>query len=193
MLWDKFVINKAAIIRYAEMRDLARLIAKEKLQDEIDAGLFDTRYRTYQGIEINVTPIDEAALSAWEQDWSDHDERLYAWDWRVERREWRTTLRCTDAAIWADGMLCGLMIGCATKGRAYLRVDVLEGSPDPNHPLKNRIAYCVTQIGLAFGTIFGCRELALMRPIDDAIPLYEELGFKLAMTPNNVRYCSLRI
>lgn len=178
---------------YDRVRASALRAAEEDLQYQITKGLFDDSETSYQSLVIEVGSIDDRALDAWSLYWDGHSERRYGWDWRVETSSWQTTLRRVDAAIWANEELCGLMIGMATKGRSNLRVDLLEGSPDKDHPLKGRIAYCVTEIAEAFGFAYGCDKVTLHRPLDDAIPLYEALGFVTELTPQKVRHCVRRI
>jgi len=179
--------------RYDEIRMQAREAAQDDLQAQINEGLFDYDGTSFHDVQIEIGPIDEVALDAWSLTWDGHADRRYAWDWRYERSSWQTTLRRVDAAIWGNGELCGLMIGMPTKGRTFLRVDLLEGSPDTGHCLKRRIAYCVTEIAEVFGFAFGCGSVSLMRPVADAIPLYEELGFELSWTQNKVPHCTKRI
>ncbi|WFU49129.1 hypothetical protein [Sinorhizobium terangae] len=179
--------------RYNAMRAAARAAAQARLQELIDAGRLDDSGKSYIGCDIHVTPVDKSALSAWRTNWEGHADRIYDWDWIREMAGWRTTYRRTDAAIWSNGQLCGLLVGCASKGREFLRIDLLEGSPDVSHALKARVAYCAAEIGMAFGWIFACQNLIFYRPVTAAIPIYEDLGFRLATTKSNMPYCMKEI
>jgi hypothetical protein len=192
--WTGFRVQSMNINAiYDEVRRQARKAAQDDLQEQISSGLFDYDGASYRDIQLAIGPIDENALDAWAAFWDGHADRRYEWDWRFERSSWQTTLRRADAAIWANGELCGLLIGMATKGRTFLRVDLLEGSPNLNHPLKGRIAYCATEIAEAFGFAFGCGKVSLMRPVDEAVPLYQELGFELLTTKADIPHCVRRI
>lgn len=178
---------------YDDARRQARKAAQDDLQEQIALGLFERDKTSGRHVDLRIGPIDDHALDAWSSLWDGHADRRYDWDWRIERSGWQTTLRRVDAAIWADGILCGMLIGMPTKGRSFLRIDLLEGCPDPRHPLKGRITHCAATVADAFGFAFGCDSVAFMRPLDEAIPLYKELGFQFLLTQRRIPCCVRRI
>jgi hypothetical protein len=96
-----------------------------------------------------------------------------------------------EVSVWSGNTLCGLAIGW-TRQR-FCRVDFLEGSPDPTHPLKGSIAVVVSGAAVAYATAMDREEVRLIDPISAVVPRYEALGFTLASPKGQTPYCWWKI
>jgi hypothetical protein len=92
-----------------------------------------------------------------------------------------------EVAVWSGQILCGLAIGRTRT--EYCRVDYLEGSPDPVHPLKGNVVVVVAGAVVAYATALGKREVRLVDPLPAVVAHYEALGFKLANPKGASPYC----
>ncbi len=162
--------------RYRAIRDLSYETAEFTLS------------RVY-GLPVQLTPIDDTALEAFEEHWLHHPHRRYEWDWREEVESWENRPSHFEVAIWCNSYLSGLAVGKVSNGRFVLSVYLLEGSPVDTHPLKGLVRFCAVEAAEAYATILGCEELHLRRPVDGALPLYFDMGFFLATNQANVVVC----
>jgi hypothetical protein len=96
-----------------------------------------------------------------------------------------------EAAVWSGYTLCGLAIGRTRQ--AFCRVDYLEGSPVPNHPLRGSVAVLVSGAVIAYATAIGREEIRLVDPIPEVVPYYETLGFSLATPKGQTPYCARKV
>jgi hypothetical protein len=93
-----------------------------------------------------------------------------------------------EVSVWSGETLCGLAVGWTRQ--AFCRVDYLEGSPDPAHPLKGSVAVIVSGAATAYATALGKDEIRLMNPIPAVVPHYQGLGFTVANLTDGTPYCS---
>jgi hypothetical protein len=175
--------------RYDRLREMAYAAAEDVLNDMLDNGDLDSLARTYRYVRLKLTSIDDMALEAWEEQWAGHPDRRFDWDWRSERRAWDSNLSRFEVAVWSDDHLCGLAIGKISKGREHLAIYILEGSPDNDHPLKQRVRHCVVEAAEAYAVTTGCKRLYLLNPLEGALQLYLQMGFSLAKTKAKVVAC----
>ena len=96
-----------------------------------------------------------------------------------------------EVAVWSSDTLCGLAIGRTRT--EFCRVDYLEGSPMPDHPLRGKVAIIVSGAAVAYATALGKREVRLMDPIPAVVPHYVDLGFTLASPKGGAPYCWWKI
>ncbi len=142
---------------------------------------------------IILTEIDGHAISAWKAAWKGHANRRVAWDWSAERRAWQTTLSRFEVAVWSGSTLCGLAIGAPSKGKEHLTIGLLEGAPDPKHPLKGEVLLCLIEAALSYAAGLGCKELRLDRPLPAVVSRYQRMGFKLAGQGSSRPYCWMEV
>lgn len=128
---------------------------------EID--LTNVRFET-----INADAL--AAYSFWGGD------SFFSWD---EVVRWKAKEPMSfDLSIWFGFELCGLCFANPNQSRLRVRIVRLEGKPDKNHPLKNRIATLALIAVSHYARIIGSRRIEIQEPIAGAIPLYREIGFE---------------
>ena len=84
-----------------------------------------------------------------------------------------------DIAIWFEDQLCGLCFANPNKSRQRIRIVRLEGRPEAPHPLKKRIAILAMMAIDEFAQIIGSKCIEVQEPLQGAMPVYKELGFKL--------------
>ncbi len=96
-----------------------------------------------------------------------------------------------EAAVWSGDTLCGLAIGWTRK--EFCRVDYLEGSPAPDHPLRGRVTVIVSGAAVAYATALGRGEVRLVNPLPAVVPHYVALGFTLANPKGEAPYCWWKI
>lgn len=96
-----------------------------------------------------------------------------------------------EVAVWSRGILCGLAIG-GTKA-TFCRVDYLEGSPDPRHPLKRSVTVIVSGAAVAYAAALGKAEVRLMNPLPAVVPFYERSGFPLVIPGSGGPYCRVEV
>lgn len=84
-----------------------------------------------------------------------------------------------EAAIWYGATLCGLCLGKASGKNIHVRLEILEGSPDSNHPLRGRIAYIALTATELYGYACGASQVRIIDPVDGAINSYKALGYEL--------------
>jgi hypothetical protein len=131
-------------------------------------------------------------LEAYRQQWESHSDRRYAWPWAgIVAGIRRDEPSRFEVAVWSNDVLCGLAIGRTRMD--YCRVDYLEASPNPDHPLKGRVAVVAAGAAIAYATTLGKNEVRLMNPLPAVVPHYLALGFALANPTDATQYCCWKI
>ena len=172
----------AAHERYDGYRDEARAAVRERaFRWLLGAG------RDVQ--DLRLTDIDDAALAFWEWFWRPchpgvHYDGDFPWDAIVDQI--RTTPRRLELAIWADGTLCGLCAGMASKNASHVAIRFLERFHGDN-PVRGFVMPIAVAYAEAYAIVLGRRELKIRNPTEGATPSYEELGFRL-VTPRKCRH-----
>jgi hypothetical protein len=170
--------SRGAVEHQYRQRRLAALQRAEEIASEALAT-----------IPCHLNIITPTALQAFEEQWEGHPLRSYPWPWRqmVEDAR-RNEPGRFEVSVWSGETLCGLAIGSTRQ--AFCRVDYLEGSPDPAHPLKGIVTVIVSGAATAYATALGKDEIRLMNPLPAVVPHYQSLGFKVANLPDGTPYCS---
>lgn len=122
---------------------------------------------------VAFKPIDARTLEAL-NDWG--DESHFSWEeiplWQA-REPWSF-----DVSIWYGPQLCGLCFANPNQSRLRTRVVRLEGKPDSQHPLKNRIAALAMIAVEQYARAVGSQWLEIQEPAPGALKVYQELGFQ---------------
>ncbi|WP_445179387.1 hypothetical protein [Pseudomonas sp. McL0111] len=157
-------------LRYQLYKSQARKlagIATRQLQYELEClgpTALDLR-------EVCFEPIDANALIAFEL-W---DDPHFSWNdvigWKA-----REPL-ALDIAIWFGSELCGLCFANPNKSRQRIRIVRMEGRPEKQHPLKNRIAPLSILVIEEYARIIGSILMEAQEPFAGAVPIYQLLGF----------------
>lgn len=138
--------------------------------------------------QLRLDLINASALRTFQDRWEPSQLRRYAWPWpKMVQDASRNEPDRFEAAVWSGDTLCGLAIGWTRQ--AFCRVDYLEGSPDPAHPLKGSVAVIVFGAAVAFAIALGRREIRLVNPLPAVVPHYEAMGFTLASPKGGTPYC----
>ena len=137
---------------------------------------------------VHLDAINPTALQAFQEQWEGNPHRLYPWPWAkmVEDARKKEPDRF-EVSVWSGGALCGLALGWTRQ--TFCRVDFLEGSPDPEHPLKGHVTIIVSGAAVAYATAIDRQEVRLIDPIPAVVPHYEDLGFTLASPKGAAPYC----
>jgi hypothetical protein len=150
------------------------------------------------GVSVRLTGIDARALAAYREDWM----RLPrpGWpnnqppDWLVDQKALAGLLNRFEVAVWSGAeILCGLAVGRPSRGKGILRVDLLEGHPNPSHPLKGQVARSIVAAAFRYAEAIDAAELRLTRPLPAVVPLYRAMGFDLVESDDGDQYCALGI
>lgn len=160
----------------AKYRDI-RLAALQAAQDLCADGL---------GEPVRLTLIGPEALAG-QESWIGHPARRFEWPWRNMAGDLRRSEPSRfERAIWHGATLCGLSLGRLRAN--FCRVDYLEGSPLPDHPLRGKVAAVMLTAAVAYATATGKREIHLTDPLPAVVPHYLTLGFQLALNPDKTPY-----
>ena len=130
---------------------------------------------------VKLTPINNEALKQ-NLEWKSSDRKPPngGWDWDSWVSDYRRKHhKRFEAAIWYGSTLCGLCLGKASERNIHVRLEVLEGSPDSNHPLRGRIAYIALTATELYGYACGASQVRIIDPVEGAINSYKAIGYEL--------------
>ncbi|MCI5166270.1 MAG: hypothetical protein D3903_09285 [Candidatus Electrothrix sp. GM3_4] len=141
--------------------------------------------------KIKLTPINNTSIAYWEENWEKNSSRTPpngGWDWNShylysQRR--KVKLRYS-LAIWYEEILCGMALGYASKGSAHLRIDLIEGAPDNNHPLRGSILPIIVDVSMDYALIEKKQKLIIANPVPDLIDIYSKMGFTYYPEQNRI-------
>lgn len=156
--------------------------------EEFKSKYADIRNQVYREVPIIVgmpalrlTPINSVALSAL-TGWPDRKRNPPngGWDWGSWTDYFKTRhKKYFDVAIWNGTKLCGLALGRLSLRNVKVRLEIMEGSTEKNHPLKGQIAYIGLTAIEAFGYAVGAEESLIIDPVPGAVASYRAYGYEL--------------
>jgi hypothetical protein len=82
-------------------------------------------------------------------------------------------------------------MGKLNDQKSCLSITMIEGSPDPSHPLKGRILDIAELAAIMFAQKVGAAEIRLINPLDDVLNYYLASGF--TFIEGNPNYCVKRV
>lgn len=82
-----------------------------------------------------------------------------------------------DLALWYGSELCGLSYATPRRSSICIKVILLEGKPDPGHPLKGEVAALAFLVIEYYARMIKCTEIEIQDPEPLAVVWYQELGF----------------
>lgn len=140
---------------------------------------------------VKLTPINSEALaqnSTWHA--AGRIPPNGGWDWETWVSHYRRKHhKRFEAAIWYGKQLCGLCLGKASGNNIHVRLEILEGSPSSNHPLRGRIAFIALTATELYGYACGANQVRIIDPVQGAVNSYKALGYVLkAGTKKEPRY-----
>src|ERR1700692_4365281 len=110
---------------------------------------------------VHLGLITAPALAAFGDHWQGRPSRRYPWPWPTMVDDIRKSETDRfEVSVWSGDALCGLAIGRTRQ--TFCRVDYLEGSPVPNHPLRGSVAVLVSGAVIAYATALGREEVRLV-------------------------------
>lgn len=144
------------------------------------------------GVELFASHITDSAIAetkTWE------NRRYKHWDWSQWAHKFRSIPARFDLALRAgpERVLCGLAYGAPHRKRKYLGVQILEGNPAENHPLKGDVLTSILECAVLYGRQLGCPVLRVLDPMPELVSTYEALGFLSTLIGQKVAYCEQRI
>jgi hypothetical protein len=100
-----------------------------------------------------------------------------AWNWMQWLCEYRSNPRRFELAIAYGSTLCGLSLGKLNRSKSHMRIDLIEGNPDPQHPLRSRVVPITILASTEFARLVDAKEIRIVDPFPALIPYYASFGF----------------
>lgn len=123
--------------------------------------------------KVRLDVIDTTAIGAFNR-WGGDNQ--FPWE---DVPDWKALdVKGFDLSIWHDEQLCGLCYATPRDSKVTIKIVLLEGSPDSQHPLKGLIAALALGSVDAYARVIGCSCIEIQEPRPDAVPTYERLGFE---------------
>ena len=137
------------------------------------------------GVQFNISSWSNKAQRAFDTQWQPLERKL-DWKWD-EIFETHRDFDKLDMAIWSGEALCGLALGLTTGAALNLRF--LEGSPNPDCPLKGRRILVALEASACYAQARGKKEIRLS-PINSSLEsLYRDTyGFDLEIPAKGEPY-----
>jgi len=173
-----------ALVRYNAMREAALADAQNRLIARIEVA---------HGIPVRLSLIDEVALQAWQAQWRRQFGLDGGWNWREQRLRLGSTVSRFEVALWSGPVLGGLAIGKPSKGPSHLALQLLEGNPAAQHPLKGYVAECAVEAAISYARLLEKKALRLIKPLPGALPIYRRLGFRVEPDSLAPTYCFMEL
>lgn len=147
------------------------------------------------GTAFSLKMMDDGACRIWAETWQAvrRDEPDGGWDWAHFHNESQRLADQFCIALWHDDTtLCGLALLTVAKA---IRVEVLEGNPDRNHPLKKKVLPILLDASARVAQVVGRSELRLVEPAKGLIRTYCEVyGFELVPASKGLKaMCRRRV
>ena len=154
--------KKSALILFLEK-------SSEKISKDLDA-------------QIRLTSLNSTVLDFWEKEWKVNSTRIPpngGWDWRSHYLDFkrRKPKQLYSLAVWHGDVLCGMTIGYTSKGPTHVRLDLIEGAPDENHPLRGLVLRIIVDVSMNYAQLTRKEKLIIANPVPDLIDLYQRRGF----------------
>lgn len=147
----------------------------------------EEQVRREAGREIQITEISLDMLVEVRNNWKN---RPYQWNWFDLKRRFHHVPYRFEMAIHAEGRLCGLAIGKASRGKRHVSAYYIEGNPDAGHPLKRLVLPIVLASLERYAVMLGCQYIRLVNPLEGLMPRYRMLGFsEVARVVEGALYC----
>jgi hypothetical protein len=166
--------------RYQGFRDAVYHLTWQAWEEKLRGRMLDLR----------LLPIDDDALQQAEALWTlralAQADRPHVFDWRTIYQQVRTTPRRFDMAIWNGSLLCGLMVGKASRGKmnqqrdSNVTIRFLQSAPPVLNELRGYIAPIAIEAAENYATLLGKRYIYVKSPLHEVMTLYTRLGFRVA-------------
>lgn len=141
---------------------------------------------------LSVREISGKADEAWAEQWAGTDRTPPngGWDWPHNRKAYQHH-GALKVAFWGkdETILCGLML--ARLNNTACVVEFIEGSPNPEHPLKGSVIDLALEVAAQYAREMGRAELWVMEPANEhLIGLYVTgYGFEFVRPRKGSPFC----
>lgn len=123
--------------------------------------------------KVRLDVIDACAIEAFNR-WG--GDAQFPWE---DVPDWKALdVKGFDLSIWHDEQLCGLCYATPRDSKVTIKIVLLEGRPDSQHPLKGLIAALALAAIDAYARVIGCSCIEIQEPLPDAMATYARLGFE---------------
>jgi len=142
--------------------------------------------------QLKLTVIDRAALDAWDAQWaqpSANDRGGFNWRHDVGVRQKDSAP--FHVAVWYGDTLCGFGLG-RQRGN-HVDLEEMEGCPDPAHPLKAAVRFCIMEAAQAFAEAAAAERLRLVDPEPALLRHYQAMRFEVVTLKNGSIYCERKV
>lgn len=155
-------------IRYQAYRSQARNLSAALIRGQPDL--------LREGVDphqVRFEPITQEAIEAC-QHWGE-EATQYPWEdvptWKSKDR------KGFDLSLWYGPELCGLCYATPRQSSVCIKIILLEGKHDREHPLKGQVASLTLLAIDYYARMIQCTEIEVQDPEPGAVPWYCELGF----------------
>jgi len=101
------------------------------------------------------------------------------WSWAAHWRVYKREIKNFNLCVHFHGTLAGLSLGRPTHSKTALRLEVVEGHPDPDHPLRGKVVPISLLCSELYARVIGARQVRLMEPHLPLIAYYRSFGYSL--------------
>lgn len=169
-------LRKEAETRYTGYRDSVYHVTYESWRSQVNRP----------DVDLRLYSIEDDALQQCEQLWTIFPRQSHppTFPWREILNFERRTPRRFELAIWNGSLLCGLVIGRASRSNigpeSNVTITLLQGAPPEINLLKGYIAPIAIDAALAYATILGRPMVYVKDPLPAVMNYYQEFDFKVA-------------
>jgi hypothetical protein len=164
-------------ISYPEIRQAAFQRTREAFQQAVPA------------VSVWMDDIDHAALRAWSETWAGlHPSGYGAFQWNRIVARYRYQPRNFQAALWADGVLCGLAVGRVQRDHSRMSLDYMARKLNAPNPLAGQVTGIVAAAAIYYCAALEVPLLEIANPAPGLEERYRAAGFTLAYKRGSTRY-----
>lgn len=162
-------INEAKWFMYA-------MNARKKATELAHALHADLEAQGFHGLtdyrHVRFEPIDKVALAA-VLEWETH-----RFEWENAQLSKKKNPKAFDLALWFSDHLCGLCFAEPNGSKTLVKIMLLEGNPNPLHPLKGAVATLIIIAINQYAKLCHSKAIEVVEPLPEVVPHYEALGFQ---------------
>jgi hypothetical protein len=150
-------------------------IARSEARHQVNNAVANSPKLNALGINgglVRFAPIDSNAIEI------SHGWYGSVYPWRDVPHWKRKDAKGLDLALWHADELCGLCYATPRRSRLRIKVILLEGQPNTNHPLKGLVARLMFLAVGVYARMLGCEVIQIESPEPGVVSYYQRLGFQ---------------
>jgi hypothetical protein len=151
------------VARYEEYRVSARLSVEQELADPCIKL-------------VGLTHILAHQADAWKAESTSYRPAA-AWSWVEQFVRHQRMPKSFNVCVMYAGSLSGLALGRPSHRGSRLRLELIEGNPLPNHPLRKLVVPIITACAEAYALNIGATEVRIMCPVPALVNYYSLHGY----------------